>query len=181
MWERLDFAPLPTDYPRVERFAAALSSVYVNGRVVHRAFRLPVDPVFDWYSSRNRFYEMAFFERLWTAQSVQVAIPQQLRPVNFSSNDVFEWSSPLMLSGSLAWALAAGGAYQRHQAGTLDAKRLADAAAEELLVSDYDSALLFISHVAWSDFFFDVAWDSTWVLINTARQTVNVLLGTDTD
>ena|SRR5947207_455957 len=181
MWDAVDFLPHSDTYPCLAEFASALAAVYTNGRVVRHSFQLPNHPVFDWYASRNRYHEMGFFERFWLRPSVKSAIPQQLRPLNFYGLTVFEWSSPFMLAGSLAWVLASGGPYERHRGGSTDAKRIADAAAEEVLLTDYDSPLLFISHVAWSDFFLDVAWDSAWVLVHQQRRLVHVILATDTD
>jgi hypothetical protein len=86
-----------------------------------------------------------------------------------------------MFAGSLAWVLAKGGAYKRHAQGSMDAKRLADDAADELIATDYDGSLLFSSNAPWSDFFFDVAWDYTWVLIHPSQKRIHVLLATDTD
>ena len=181
MWDAVDFLPHLKAYPRVAELVSALATVYANGKVVHHSFQLPSHPVFDWYASRNRYHEMGFFERFWLSPSVQSAIPQQLRPLNFYALNVFEWSSPFMLAGSLAWALAAGGPYERHRGGSVDAKRIADAASEELLLTDYDSPLFFTSHIAWSDFFFDVAWDHAWILVHQQRRLVHAILATDTD
>lgn len=181
MWPEVDFLPHTGTYPHIDKYVSALAAVYDNGDVVHHVFRLPSHPVFDWYASRNQYYEMAFFERFWQSPSVQAAISQELRPLNFYSRKVFEWSSPFMLAGDLACTLASGGAYGKHAEGSADAKRIADAAADEMLNHDYDSTLLFNSHVAWSDFFRDVAWDNTWVLVHKQQGLAHVILATDTD
>lgn len=109
------------------------------------------------------------------------AIPQKLDDLNFYRSDLFEWSSPFVLGGFLAWSLFSGGAYERHAAGAVDAKRLGDGAAGEMVCDDYESTPVFMANVAWSDFFMDVAWDSTWVVIDAKRRLVHVILATDTD
>jgi hypothetical protein len=181
MWDEIDFVPNYKKYPNVAEFIEKLAKVYTNGKVLHHSFRLPNHSVFNWYSSRNKFHEMGFFERFWLKPSIQTLIPQRLAPLNFYSKDVFEWSSPFLLGGSLAWTLSSGGAYERHQKGVNDAKRIGDAASDDLIASDYESPLLFVSHKAWSDFFFDVAWDHCWLLIHPPQNLIHTILATDTD
>ena len=44
MWQGLTFAPDEAAYPRVAKFASALSIVFTNGTVLHRSFLLPDHP-----------------------------------------------------------------------------------------------------------------------------------------
>lgn len=38
-----------------------------------------------------------------------------------------------------------------------------------------------LANTAWCEFFFDVAWDRSVVIVNATRNQVSVLLATDTD
>src|SRR5262245_57299884 len=83
MWETVDFPPCSEAYPRVAEFVSALGKIYVNGRVLHRAFQFPNHSVFDFHATRNRYYEIGFFERFWLNRSVQAAILHQLEQLDF--------------------------------------------------------------------------------------------------
>ena len=54
-------------------------------------------------------------------------------------------------------------------------------AAEVLLEGDFEEPTVFVSESAWSSFFFDVAWDSTVMVIDAKRRRLDVLLAKDTD
>lgn len=181
MWREVDFPLCSDDFPRVTDFVRALSACYTNGRVVHRCFRMPVHPIFEWYASRDKFHEMGFFEKVWLCPSVESELPMKIDDLNFYSRGIFEPSSPFVMGGLLAWTLFCGGAYSLNPASAREAKQLSDSAAEELIGDAYDSTLLYKCDSAWSDFFHDVAWDSTWVLIVPKDRLIHVILATDTD
>jgi hypothetical protein len=105
--------------------------------------------------------------------------PDQLIEYNDYTRDIFVWSSPLLLAGSIARALAEGGAYAKLPG--IRAKQLGDAFAHRLLQDRYEDFLLFESGVAWSNFFHDIAWDGTWVLIDKRNHLIHILMATDTD
>ena len=86
-----------------------------------------------------------------------------------------------MLDGSLAWVLDCGGPYQKPNWGGAKSKEIGEKAAFELIANDYEDSLVFVSHSAWCGFFFDVAWDYTWVVLNKKTRLLHVLMATDTD
>lgn len=182
MWTNTDFSEVIEISPEIAEYVESLKRTYLNGNVVYKKFVLPNDKTLDWYASRNRFHDMGFFENFWIVDSVQKSLPYKLdKSLNFYSDKTFAWSSPFVLGGNMAWALSSGGAYERHSRGAVDAKKLADLAANEMIHDDYDNILVFESHLPWSSFFMDVAWDGTWVIIDKLKRFVHVLIATDTD
>ena len=181
MWETLSFGLVEDEYPQTQAYINALREVFDNGAVEFRAFSVPEHEVFDWYASRNQFHEMGFFKEFWSSPTVKQEFPYQLNDYNFFSHDLFDWSSPFLFGGLLAWALSSGGAYHRHPLGPVDAKMKGDAVARELVGDAYDEVLLFQSHAPWSTFFWDVAWDYTWIVINKEHRHIYVIIATDTD
>lgn len=179
MWRELVVSEDRAPRPAFAAYAAALRTVYTNGEVRSGSFRIEPHPVFDWYASRNQLRELGFFARIWSLPPLRERMPEPLLDLNFYSLDVLGESSPFLLGGSLAWALSSGGAYSRHGRGPVDAKRLADAAAAELVRDRYDEVHVFESGEAWSKFFRDVAWDRTWIVVD--EHLVHVLCATDTD
>ena len=59
--------------------------------------------------------------------------------------------------------------------------RLAEGAAQELLEGRFSEVLVYANHAPWTDFFFDIAWDRTWLMVDKRERLVHVLCATDTD
>lgn len=62
MWERIRFHPEPCDAPRLRPALEELRRTHCNGNAHLYRFRIPEDPIFDGYASRNQLEEMEFFE-----------------------------------------------------------------------------------------------------------------------
>ena len=165
----------------VEQFVAEARLLYTNGKVEHAAFSLPSHPVFDWFLTRNQFHEAGFFERFWLCNGPKTKFPHRVHDLNFYDSKIFSFTSPFHLGGSLAWMLSMGGAYHQFERGGIEAKHIGEEAALELLGGSYDHSLAFDCGTAWSDFFHDVAWDHTFIVIDQKSRIIHTLLATDTD
>jgi hypothetical protein len=183
MWEEIDF-PRLTDqpYPSVVAYVQALEQIYVNGSIEFSTFAMPMHAIFDWYCSHHAFHDMAFFQNFWLAPSVKQAFPFELKAaIDLSATDVFVGIEASSLGESLASALTYGGAYQTYAAGPLDAKVKGDAAANELIGAHEEEVRVYTCNVAWCDFFWDVLWDWTWVIIDPAARCIHLICTTDSD
>lgn len=181
MWAVLDFPVVSESYPRTYEYVAALRTRFSNGSVVFHSFRLPEHPVLEWYFERNQLHECNFFERFWQALTVATKIPYKLAPLNFYERSIFEWCTPFQLGGNLSALIFSGGAYSSSTGYGPEARRLGEGAAAELLAGDYEQTLFFQSHAAWSDFFMDIAWDYTAIVLSKPSRLVHVILATDLD
>lgn len=181
MWVSIGFPDAAIPCPAVSCFVEELRSLYANGEVVHRVFRLPVHPVWDWFLERNQLHESGFFERFWVCAGPAAAFSFVVKDLNFYSTDLFSFHGSFMLGGSLAWVLSSGGPYHHFDRGGREAKRLGEEAAVEMIGGDFDHALVYHSDIPWSDFFHDVGLDHTYVAIDRRSRLVHVLLATDTD
>jgi hypothetical protein len=158
-----------------------LRRVYTNGEVRFQTFRIHPHPIFDWYASRNQLHEMGFFGKIWSVPPIAAMMPEPPLDLNFYSHEVFAGSSPFLLGGVLATVLGLGGAYGRHDPGPPHAKKAGEAAGLALNCDRYDDVLVYESHVAWSPFFRDVAWDFSCVVVDKLQRLLHVLCATDTD
>jgi hypothetical protein len=179
MWRDLAVSVGTPATGALAEFLTILSGIYVNGAVVHRCFEIGEHPVFQWYWSRNRLSDMFFFDR-FMAQPV-VAEALCLESVDDDLNSKFEWLSPLLMPGYMAWALDSGGAYERPKMKAMQMRDLANAAVDQMVGGRYENALFFHSNTPWAEFFMDVAWDHTWILTQLEERRVHVILATDTD
>jgi hypothetical protein len=87
----------------------------------------------------------------------------------------------LTLAGELASALVHGGAYIRFKGSSAAAFQLAQAGLVDLVGDRHESFRVFESHAPWTPWFFDIAWDQTWILADYERLEVSILCKTDTD
>ncbi len=183
MWEAIDFPRLTNQpYPDVTTYVRALENIYANGSVEFLTFALPVHRTFDWYSSRNAFHEMGFFQRFWSVPSVRAIFPFELKStIDVLAPDVFVKVETSALGESLAATLIAGGAYGAYERGPLDAQAKGDAAAAELIGAHDEGVWVYASQLPWCDFFWDVIWDVTWVVIDLKMRRIHLLCATDSD
>lgn len=183
MWEAIDLPRLADlDYPNVMAYVQALEAVYVNGSVEFSTFEIPVHPTFDWYSSHHAFHEMGFFQKFWSAPSVRAIFPFDLKSaIDVSAPDVFANTDPSALGESLASVLTTGGPYGSHAPGLHDAQTKGEAAAAELIGASGDAVRVYICQYAWCDFFWDVIWDWTWVVIDLNMRRIHLICATDSD
>ena len=179
MWRQIDFASASPAC--IDPYLSHLKGTYENGEVVQAAFSMPDSADFSDFVARGTLRDMYFFERFWRTSNVSHALPYKPNDLNFLSAELFNWISPVELPGSLASVLVRGGAYGNNIPPARRALELGHAAAEALLAEDFETPHVFLSNVAWSSFFCDVAWDYSWVIVRPADRRIEVLLATDTD
>jgi len=179
MWETLKVTRVESHSPSVVEYINSLKKYYVNGSVKYECFSLGESEVLDWYCSRNQLKELLFFWKVWELPEISNTL--KINEIDEDSNKAFEWSSPFILGGSLAWVLHNGGAYEKPTWSGSESKNLGDQAASDLIENDYENTLVFDSGKAWCSFFYDVAWDSTWVVLNKEKRLLHIIMATDTD
>ena len=87
----------------------------------------------------------------------------------------------MRFDGDLAALLVIGGAYRRFRGDWRTAKAVALRAADELLDGRLEDFAIFYSEEAWSPWFFDVAWDESWILLDEGHAEATIIVTTDTD
>jgi len=88
--------------------------------------------------------------------------------------------SPLAVDGLLAAQLVDGGAY-RSRVVPARAKELGVNFCRALFEDRYEDVQVAYADFAWSAWFYDIAWDRTWVIVDRGAQRVTMLCTTDTD
>lgn len=85
------------------------------------------------------------------------------------------------MDGDLAAQLKWGGAYNSFDGTGADAKRLGLAFSTDIIGDRYDDFRVDHTHEAWSPWFFNVAWDHTWIITDKRHERVTLFCVTDTD
>ncbi|QDT14506.1 hypothetical protein [Alienimonas californiensis] len=180
LWGHLRISCVPEGELSAGRLLEALRRTHVNGGAEFRTFRLEGDPAFDWFMSRNRWEEIDFPKRLLQSSVVTAALPEVCdSPVDDPFG--FEWGSAFTFAGELAQTLAQGGAYVKHAGGPGEAWEIADEFRTRTFGDRFEEVLILKSWRPWSAWFCDVAWDSTWLILDKRFVEVSVLAVTDTD
>ena len=154
-----------------------LRSSHVNGGCEIFCAKFINHPVLHWFVSRNRFDEIAFFEKFLSSR---IFIERQIT-FDFDSNLDWEWSSSYILDGDIAKTLKSGGAYKAFPGSGKEAKTLGQMLCTDVFEERYDDIQVFKTYKPWSDWFYDVAWDQTWIIVDKRRLLIWAILLTDTD
>lgn len=85
------------------------------------------------------------------------------------------------LDGDLTGMIHYGGAYWNAERPAIESKQIAMDAIRELFGDRWEDLEYAKSNSAWTNWFFDVAWDSTLVVIDRAKSLVLLIVATDTD
>ncbi len=179
MWGSLHIEVIPTVPAATRKYVEHLDTIYSNGFAKYGCFWLGESELLDWYCSRGQFKELRFFENIWAQEPVKSYFG--IDKIDGQSNTQFTASSPFVLGGSLAWVLDSGGAYGKPSWSGAESKRLGEAAAIELIASDYKNSVVFNSNYGWCNLFYHVAWDYTLVVLNKKERLLHLLIATDTD
>ncbi len=71
-----------------------------------------------------------------------------------------------MLDGSIAAQVLWGGAYEEFKEWPVVAKQLAVNVCQYMFRDRYEDIKVFESYLSWTDWFYDVAWDVTWMVLD---------------
>lgn len=181
LWRSVEVSNVAEVVPAVEEYLAELRRVNTNGGAYCARFHVNGNEDFNWFATRNRWDEIGFFSRFLLHPAFASALPQVAVEGKADELAEFGWGSSLTLDGELARALVLGGAYEKFKGTPREAKALGARVAESLFGDRFLDVEVFRCWKPWSRWFFDVAWDSTMLLIDRRLQLVTVLVSTDTD
>lgn len=181
-WEDVTYAVEPLESPAITEFLTAVGQVYVNGGVILRSFRAVNEAAFD-LALRSDFRGIDHaFRSFLTCPSVVAALPELQIGLPLERPPEFRWTSPFGVEGDLTYSLLVGGAYERLQ-GTVDQAR---GITRRLMEAIFGRELHLVgwagsSTTPWTPWFFDVAWDATFVMQDIRAKRFVLLCMTDTD
>lgn len=89
--------------------------------------------------------------------------------------------SPLTLDGDFAQHLVRGGAYEDFKGTMAGVKEIGRKFSEYIFQNRFEEVKLFSSEDAWTQWFFDIAWDKTWIILDEGEQKLWIICITDTD
>jgi hypothetical protein len=187
---RVAFKLVAAEHPAFERLLEGFRQSYVNGDARLACFEVSGEDAAAWLSQPRRKATLSYGDLSPLLRSPALFQfhptlgPQLLAPID---DVIFMTSSAFRLDGEIAEWLWSGGAYNGYgpdcsfQGTPGDAKRLALDACSAMFGDRYDDVSVDYSGDAWSEFFYTVAWDLTWVVMDRGASRVWLLCVTDTD
>ncbi len=171
---------------RTQALLDAIRRTRDNGGVLHARLRaVDVRDEDQWFRAPTILEQDASFRELLDSDALRQALPELRVPTPYPLASpprfVGGWGGSLTLDGELALVLVHGGAYTRYSGTAAQAKALAREAVDELVQDRHEDFDVYSSEEPWTPWFFDVAWDQTWFLVDRRRLEVTVLCMTDTD
>ena len=171
---------MPLESPAVDNLIQAINKAFSNvgGHLVKFSFANDAD--LKETASKNEFYQDRFFDSLFKSAEFISVLPD-LKPS--AAFDDIRWNevSAFTLAGQWAQALMYGGAVASFPGKGKEAKKLCEDVADFIFDERYEDIMAYRTDDAWSDWFHDVAWDYSWLVIDKANSLAWVLVITDTD
>jgi hypothetical protein len=176
-WAEVQYEEVKINDSRLESYLTTLRKLYANGQVLLYCFQ-PVDiAIFDeaQHQDRQGFeYLLASFMNNPSVVANLEDIKLRTKTVSLPKHDIL---SSFEMEGSLTHLLLRGGAYINfpHEE---EARKLSRAFMESL---GHDHSQVFRITGAWTYWFFDIAWDTTFIVFNSVQRKWWWLCMTDTD
>ena len=158
-----------------------LNNIFQNGAAKFGCFTIDADPFLNTHISRNWFGAIHFFEHLLASNAFVTAFGD-VQP--YKTPEValdWEWSSSYVLGGDLASVLMLGGAYKNFKGSSEEAMELGRQFTFDLFGNRYEDVGVFKCYQAWSSWFHNIAWDTTWMGVDKKDLTAWIIFCTDAD
>lgn len=179
---RIRFVPAAEEPAALSVLVRELRSILLNGGVIAQTFAVEnADATAAWFISRNNVNTYGLLTELLRSDGVRQSAPALGSFDAPAAVKTFDQTGALSLDGDLAAALVWGGAYGEFGGSQADAKRLGVDACRALFGDRYEDVCVHRSRAPWSPWFFDVAWDNSWIITDLRTQQMTLLCLTDTD
>jgi hypothetical protein len=178
-WDRTAIEVVKPLDERLLAVTTAIGKTHVNGWAAAAQFHIKAFGAVATALGSNRLKHVDFFLHFFANQVVQEALPQVANAR--SSVAEFEKTEITRAIEDLAAIISQGGAYRGFRGSASDANRLAQGFADAALQRRMSETFCWVNYSPWTEWFFDVAWDSTFFWYSGQTSTVTLLLRTDTD
>ena len=181
------FEAIPLNAPALEDYARRIAETHANGGLLAAKFR-----VLGLANSGSLLPDASpealadFFSSFLNSEAVRVALPTlgaigQEEPTRDPLGFARSPFDGLTLDGEFAHVLLEGGAYERFSGKPREAKAIGVATYVGLFGDRFQPLRVYRSDVAWAEFFFDVAYDVSWLICDDTARELTLICITDTD
>lgn len=179
-WRDIEYVAAPSDDLRLTAVLQALRTTHDNGGALLGIFE-PSSPSAFENAQRFDFGGQEHFVRSFLeSPSVRSAMPELRIPASISGPLSYTWYSGFEFEGAITHLLLAEGAYIKSTIEDEVARQMSRSFMDAL-VGDRQKTLVYRIDGAWAEWFYDVAWDSSYFFVQYATKRCGLLCITDTD
>lgn len=151
----------------------ALENAFGNGKMILKQFQVTPLSVFDesWED---------ILTNILACSDLQKLVPE-LKFKSLLVDTKIESQCSFSIDGEFANLMYNGGAYNHFEGTTIEAKSITYQFFSQFFNSQYTDVAIFKTYKAWCPWFFDVAWDYTYIILDNRQKTFTIFCLTDTD
>jgi hypothetical protein len=175
MWKKGTFQPIQLNSPVYKNFIQKFTTVV---SIMVKAFQVTNPNFFR----EQRFLDgEVYFRKLFASPDIQEELKEMYIEISSNFKIGLQETSPLILDGDFAKHLVRGGAYEDFKGTMAEAKELGREFSEFIFQERYEEVKSFTTENAWSQWFYDIFWDKTWIILDEGQQKLWIICITDTD
>lgn len=163
----------------VDRVKETISNTHINGGIVIECFQINNRDVLSWPALKDNFED--YFATILTSDDFRKSVPELKIGSQLECETNFNFLSSFALDGMIASVIYNGGAYKAFDGTPREAKILAQELCNSIFGDRYPDVQVYVSNKPWSPWFYDVAWEYTWFILDTKLKRLWLICITDTD
>ncbi|MGE6548268.1 hypothetical protein ACQKFK_04385 [Bacillus mycoides] len=179
-WKAGTFEKIETNDLSIEQLINTFKKQNLNGGAVISCFKVHNENFFKEIPYEIDRYEH-FFKKVFNSLDIINNLEELKIHTSEKYKFQFEYNSAVMLDGSIAFQIIRGGAYKGFSERPVMAKQLANNVCQYMFQDRYEDITVFENHSPWTEWFYDVAWDNTWMVLDSKEHKMWLICATDTD
>jgi len=180
-WRDVEYDLAAIDDPRLLEVKRLVEASHTNGGVILCVFQPTSDAVFE-TAARSDLQGIDHLLRCFLeASSVRDAVPDLKIPYPLAPMPQYTWYGTYEFEGAVTQLLLVGGAYTSAGFGEERARTLSRAFVDALVGNARFQTSVYRISGAWTEWFFDIAWDATFVIYQPVARRWTLFCATDTD
>jgi hypothetical protein len=181
-WKNINYKSVELLHPASLEFIDALKVLYANGDVILRCFEPQDATLFKQAQFKDLQGIDHIIKTFLLSNSVMATLSEVIKMTEKDVQSLsYSWQGAFEFEGALTQTLLAGGAYIRFKGTEDDARILSRKFVDAILPDGRLSASVFKIDGAWTDWYYDVAWDKTFIVYDRTGCKWSVFCATDTD
>jgi hypothetical protein len=180
-WRDVEYELAQTDDPRLLDVIRLVQASHANGGATLRVFQPTSNSAFD-TASRTDLQGIDHLLRCFLeAASVRESVPDLIMPYPLAPMPQYAWYGTYEFEGAVTHLLLVGGAYKSAGLSEDQARSMSRAFVDALSGNARLQTSVYRISGAWTDWFFDIAWDATFVVYQPVARRWALFCVTDTD
>ncbi|MGE6597859.1 hypothetical protein [Bacillus proteolyticus] len=179
-WKVGTFEKIETNDSSIEQLIHTFKEQNLHGGAVISCFKVHNENFFK-EIPRGEDGHKRFFRRIFNS----LDIINNLEALKIHTSEKykcrFKERQAVMLDGSIATQILCGGAYVEFQERPVVAKQLAVNLCQYMFQDRYEDIKALESYRPWTDWFYGIAWDTTWMVLDSKEHKMWLICVTGTD